>query len=319
MAGKCTKESCFPEETGCNIEGHKYLKDCKFYNKRKSEKDIEPEEIEQNVLSFPWTGNAFGLSDLNFLTASSNPTVIGVTGVASAGKTTFLATLYCLLRSGKQIGHYEFSGSLTLIGWENIAFYLSWKEDNAIQYPPHTSRNAGRVPGLLHISLRNKDGLKKDLIFTDAPGEWFDNWRYNKNDINSEGARWVHQNSDAILLFADSEMLSGSKRGTARNHVKLLSDRLKENLNDRPFGLIWSKSDIKISDTIKEGISNYVNDSSIKSYKEFETSVREEEGQIFHENILNCIDWILSVLENEKQTKLTVRIQKEDDFFLSKR
>lgn len=318
MTRKCTQETCFPEETGCNVEGHEYIKDCKFYNKSDSDDGTESEE-ESNVLSFPWTGNAFGLSDLNFLTASSNPIVIGITGVASAGKTTFLATLYCLLRNGRHIGNYKFSGSLTLIGWENIAYYLSWKGDNDIQYPPHTSRNAGRVPGLLHIAVRNTAGVKKDLIFTDAPGEWFDNWRYDKNDPSSEGARWVNQNSDAILLFADSEMLSGSKRGTARNHIKSVSDRLKENIGDKPFGLIWSKSDVDISSTIKEQISKYVDDSTIKNYKEFKTSVREGDDQIYHNNILGSVDWILNVINIRKQTFPKVTIQNQSDFFLSKR
>ena len=55
----------------------------------------------------PWTGNSFGITDLNFLTASVKPILIGITGVASAGKTSFLASLYCLLRHGRKIGDYR--------------------------------------------------------------------------------------------------------------------------------------------------------------------------------------------------------------------
>ena len=319
MAEKCTQETCFPNETGCNIEGHEYVNDCKFYNSKENKENIESQEEEQHNLSLPWTGNTLGLTDLNFLTASSNPIIIGVTGVASAGKTTFLSTLYCLLRNGKNIGEYKFAGSLTLRGWENLAWYLSWKNDNVIQYPPHTSRNAGRVPGLLHLSLRNREGIRKDLIFTDAPGEWFDSWIYNKTDVNAEGARWIHKNSDAFFLFADSEMLSGSKRGIARNQIKLVGDRLKENLKDEPFGLVWSKSDETISADMKNQISTYIQNSPIENYKEFETSVREGEKGVFHQNILNSIEWILDTIQNQRNTGLKVSIQKADDLFLSKR
>lgn len=319
MAGKCSQESCFPHETGCHIEGNEYAVDCKFYNSKENKENLESQEEEAHILSLPWTGNSLGLTDLNFLTVSSNPIIIGVTGVASAGKTTFLSTLYCLLRNGENIGEYRFAGSLTLIGWENIAWYLSWRDNNAIQYPPHTSRNAGRTPGLLHLSLRNQDGIRKDLIFTDAPGEWFDSWIYNKNDVNAEGARWIHQNSDAFFLFADSEMLSGSKRGIARNQIKLVGDRLKENLKDKPFGLIWSKSDETISADIKNQISTYIKNSPIENYKEFETSVREGEKGIFHQNILKSIEWVLDTIQNQKNNGLKVSIQKADDLFLSKR
>jgi len=319
MNEKCSKESCFPNETGCNVEGHEYVTDCQFYNSKEDIESQDEEIEEEHLLSFPWTGNTLGLLDLNFLTASSHPIIIGVTGVASAGKTTFLSTLYCLLRNGRNIGEYKFSGSLTLTGWENIAWYLSWKEDNVIQYPPHTSRNAGRVPGLLHFSLTNSDGIKKDIIFTDAPGEWFDSWVYNKKDINAEGARWIHKSADAFFLFADSEMLSGNKRGIARNQIKFVGDRLKENLNDKPFGLIWSKADETISADIKNQISTYIQNSPIENYKEFETSVREGQKGIFHQNILESIEWVLETIQNQKNTELKVSVQKENDLFLSKR
>lgn len=318
MEGNCSQETCFPHETGCNVEGHEYVEECKWFTSEKKEKQNVISQ-EENIINIPWTGNAFGLSDLNFLTVSSNPIVIGVAGVASAGKTTFLATLYCLLRNGGKIGNYEFAGSLTLTGWENIAWYLSWKDNNEIQYPPHTSRNAGRVPGLLHLSLRNFDGLKKDVIFTDAPGEWFDSWVYDKNDDSAAGARWIHAHSDAFLLFADSEMLSGSKRGIARNQIKFVGDRIKENLNKKPFGLIWSKSDEIIPDDIKNQIRDYIQNSPIKNHREFETSVREGVDSIFHKNILSSIDWILEAMSCQKNTELSIRSQRPNDLFLSKR
>lgn len=317
MAGNCSKEDCYPEETGCNHEGCDVLSDCQFYKK---EADQSPTEINDDFyVRIPWTGNTLGLQDMNYLTSTTPIVIIGVAGAASAGKTTFLATLYCLLRHGYKIGDYQFSGSLTLTGWENIAWYLSWSTHNDIQFPPHTSSNAGRIPGLLHISLRNEKGEKKELVFTDAPGEWFGHWIVNKNDKNASGAQWIHKYADAFLLFADCEMLSGTQLGKARQQTKLVADRLKYNLKNRPLGLVWSKSDIEIGEDVKTQVSNHIQNSPIPNYREFETSVRNEENADLQLNILRSIDWILNAISDEKNELPEVARFAPADLFLSKR
>lgn len=320
MKGNCSKEDCFPEETGCNHEGHNVLSSCKFYKSNGIEEDSELISEESDFfMRIPWTGSVFGIKDLNFLTATSNVILIGITGVASAGKTTFLATLYCLLRNGHKIGGYTMSGSYTLTGWENISWYLSWKQNNDIQFPPHTSSNAGRTPGILHIALRNSKGQKKELLFTDAPGEWFDHWITNINDPNAEGANWIYQNADAFFLFADCDMLSSPNLGKARQQTKGVADRIKQNLEYRPFGLIWSKSDIKIDSHVKDQISKHIQNSHIENYKEFETSVRNNPEHSFHSNILESIDWIIQKLSEQSNTLPKLQVYDKNDLFLSKR
>lgn len=322
MAGNCSRESCYPEETGCNYEGCDVLSDCKYYKRENSGEDeaaVQTKDESEYFVRIPWTGNTFGLQDIAFLSSTSKVVVIGVAGVASAGKTTFLATLYCLIRHGYKIGDYQFAGSLTLNGWENIAWYLSWKQNNDIQFPPHTSSNAGRVPGLLHISLCNSGGDRKELIFTDAPGEWFDKWAFNINDENAKGARWIHEQSDAFLLFADCEMLAGEQLGKARKQIRLVSDRLKQNLGDRPLGLIWSKSDIEVDSAVKSSITNYILNSQVNNYMEFDTSVREGEKGIFYKNVCNSIAWTLSIISNEVNKIPIQKLYNQSDLFLSKR
>ncbi len=318
MAGNCSKEDCYPEETGCNHEGCNVLTDCPFYNKESDQNTLEKNTQEDFYVRVPWTGNTLGLQDMNFLASTSPINLIGVAGVASAGKTTFLATLYCLLRHGYKIGNYQFAGSLTLLGWENIAWHLSWNKHNDIQFPPHTSSNAGRIPGLLHLSLRNKKGEKKDLILTDAPGEWFGHWIVNKNDTNALGAQWVHEHADAFLLFADCEMLSGNQLGRARQQTKQVADRLKHNLKHRPLGLVWSKSDIQLDLDIKKQISDHIQNSHLPNYREFETSARNENSAL-QLNILESIEWILSVLSDEINEMSEIRRLSPNDLFLSKR
>jgi hypothetical protein len=319
MAVSCSKEDCYPDETGCNHEGCEVLTDCQFYNKESDQSPSEEEIKDDFYVRVPWTGNTLGLQDLNFLTSTTSVILIGVAGVASAGKTTFLATLYCLLRQGSKIGNYQFAGSLTLTGWENIAWYLSWNTHNDIQFPPHTSSNAGRIPGLLHISLRNENGEKKELIFTDAPGEWFGHWIMNKMDANAAGAQWVHEFADAFLLFADCEMLSGTQLGKARQQIKLVADRLKNNLKNRPLGLVWSKSDINLDEEVKKQISNHIQNSPVPNYQEFETSARNETNADLQLNILESINWILNSLSGETNKLPQIERFAPTDLFLSKR
>lgn len=318
MAGKCSHPSCFPNDTGCNVEGWSNLSECKYYEKAEVTAE-ENQPTEEEFYRIPWTGNTLGLSDLNFLTASAKPILVGIAGVASAGKTTFLASLYCLLRHGKKIGGYSFSGSLTLNGWENIAWYLSWKNNGNIQFPPHTTNNSGRVAGLLHLALKNKNGEKKDLIFTDAPGEWFDHWRNNVNSENAKGAKWIHDNCDAFLLFADCDMLAGSKRGQAKLQINSVADRLFERIGDRPFGLVWSKSDVAVSDITKEQILSHIKENPLTHFNEFVTSVNEGEGGIFHQNICESINWIIEKLGSNINNIPQISSFKQEDMFLSKR
>lgn len=317
MAGKCSQPSCYPD-TGCNIEGCSDVTKCKWYNKSESTEE-DAIVLDEEVTKIAWTGNSFGLTDLNFLTASSKPIVFGITGSASAGKTTFLASLYCLLRSGHQIGDYSFAGSLTLNGWEDISWYLSWTDKGKIQFPPHTTNNAGRVPGLLHLSLRNSKNEKIDIIFTDAPGEWFDHWRTNVNSENAKGAKWIHYNSDAFLLFADCEMLEGQKRGLVKGQITSIVDRIFENIENKPFGLVWSKSDIQISNTTKEYIVNHIKENPCLHFNEFLTSVNAGVNGVFHKNILESIGWVIECVTTNINRVPSINSIAPTDMFLSKR
>lgn len=319
MAGTCSQSSCFPDETGCNVEGCPNVQDCKYYGKSEDTTTQNAAVSEDDSYRIPWTGNSFGLVDITFLTASAKPILIGITGVASAGKTTFLASLYCLLRNGRSIGEYSFAGSLTLNGWEDIAWFLSWKANGNIQFPPHTANNSGRVPGLLHLALKNKDGYKIDLIFTDAPGEWFDHWRTSVNGENAKGAKWIHDNSDAFLLFADSQMLASENRGQARTQIQSVADRLCENLDARPLGLIWSKSDIQVSELTVNQIVQHIVQNPVSHFEQFKTSVNEGPNGVYHQNICDSIAWIITRLQSNVNTLPIIESKKHDDMFLSRR
>jgi len=324
MPGTCTKSDCHPEDTGCHHEGCDILRECKNYRPEGEDPSAGATIAGATDMEFfarvPWTGATFGLEDLAAFAATSHTLVVGIAGMHNAGKTTYLATLYCLLRQGARIGDYYFAGSRTLKGWENIAWYLSWKNGNDIRFPPHTSTNAGRVPGLLHLSLKNPAGDRREIIFPDAPGEWFDRWANKQSDNRAEGARWVEMHADAFLLFADCELLCNlTELGNARRQTRSIADRLKASLGDRPLGLVWSKSDVTVDSAVKNQLSTHIKNSPLVHYREFQTSVRKGENDEFHRGVTQSIEWILSVLDNRTNNLPPVPVLAPEDLFLAKR
>jgi hypothetical protein len=124
---------------------------------------------------------------------------------------------------------------------------------------------------------------------------------------------------DTFLLFADCDMLAGEELGKARRQIRLVADRIKQNLGERPFGLIWSKSDIDLDEETAQQITGYITNSEIANYSEFKTSVHEGEGGIFYDNISHSISWVLETLSKQINELPIVDQHRADDMFLSKR
>lgn len=303
--GICTD----PENEGCLLGFMNYHRTCQHHSKKN---DAENQENQENQdLPLTWSGNSFGEIDINVVTYIRKPTIIGLVGPSNAGKTTFLATLYMLLRSGKKIKNFSFAGSYTLLGWEHLAHFLTFKADNQIEFPPHTSRNLGRIPGLLHLSLKNENDEFKDILFTDAPGEWFSTWATNVNADGARGARWIDKHSDRTVLFADCEEFK-KNIGGFRLQLKQIAERMRNNNKARPIALVWAKSDVEINKEIKTGIGKNIS-GLFSNYKEFDVSVKNNANGKLLINIMNTIDWLFESKLNNKKIKIDVK--NTSDFF----
>lgn len=268
-----------------------------------------------------WTGSAMGQRDLEPLIARSRVLLIGLAGMENAGKTTFLALLYSLLRRGQSIPNYRFAGSYTLPGWELLAGFLTFKDgSNMVSFPPHTSRNAGRVPGLLHLALKDETDKLLDVVFADAPGEWFNEWRVNEQAKNAEGAAWVHHYGDGFLLFADCQELAGAACGEARANIQMVANRLVVNLGARPLGLVWAKSDVENKrPAMREKIQAHIRGKDPQHYQEFAVSVNRDQVQ-WHEQVLEAVGWLLDTIRHEpSQPQPAVPRTDTDDLFLLRR
>ena len=324
MPLSCANPNCHPEDNECQ-DGCRPFGACPKLTRDQDTAEAsraEPSATELDGQRVSWTGSAMGQKDLEPLIARSRILLIGLAGMENAGKTTFLALLYSLLRRGQPIPNYRFAGSYTLPGWELLAGFLTFKDgSNLVSFPPHTSRNAGRVPGLLHLALKDEAGELLDVVFADAPGEWFNEWRINAQAKNAEGAAWIHQHGDGFLLFADCEELAGTEAGETRANIQMVANRLVVNLGARPLGLVWAKSDVENTrPAMREKIRAHLRSKAPQHHREFAVSVNHDEEQQWHGQVLQAVGWLLDTLRHAPgRPQPPVPLADTDDLFLLRR
>jgi double-GTPase-like protein len=243
----------------------------------------------------PWLGSALGQLDLEIVSARAAPHLVGIIGLPDAGKTTLLSVLYLLLWRGARPGGSRFSGSFTLSAWEGLAENLRWQPNRPPQFPPHTSRSSARIPGLLHMAFRREAGRLTDAVFTDAPGEWFEEWSNDCNSALAAGARWTVERSTSLALLLDCEALSGVNKGVARGRTLSLIRRLADQpLEGRPLAIVWSKSDQVVPDGIRGAIDEALRE-ALPGHKSFRVSTYGENGTDADESVfLDVFDWLLT-------------------------
>lgn len=276
--------------------GESSLGDCSFWRNAAEESSTDDALVDVPGTKLPWTGNAFGASDVGFLAGSARTRVVGVMGAASSGKTSLLGSWYLLLARGVTPTNVSFAGSLTLEGWENIASCMRWNSQNGPAFPAHTSSGTGRHPGLLHLKL-SLDSKSSDFLFADAPGEWFSRWAVRRDAEEVAGARWLSQSADVLVVVADSDTLAGPRRGTARLNLTELLRRVGDERRGRPVALVWSKSDVQVSTEMTAAIEQTAN-LVFGEYVTFRVSMRAAPG---HESanrgqgLLELFEWVTTV------------------------
>lgn len=252
MSGSCRRKDC-PSDLSC-ADGEVDKRQCPNWTAPSDEPAPTASEPRGTGQDLPWNAYTLGLQDLGRLLVRSPTAIIGLIGAPDAGKTTFLIHLYLHLLRGRPLAGRTFAGSLTLGAWESLAAHCRWAEGRPATFPPHTTSNA-RVPGLLHVALRDGDSVLRDVVFTDAPGEWFTRWATRLDDVEAEGARWIARHADGFLLFADSAALSDMRRlGAARKALLDLLPRVGGAAGDRPVMFLWAKADQELRPELRRAI-----------------------------------------------------------------
>lgn len=291
---ECPHVTCFWPGATCNL-GYVDPSECTVL--KADSRTNQDDRPMPDAVSTPWSGGVFGLADLGFVAGRGKPMVLAIIGPQNAGKTTMLAAWYLLLgRGSSPEDELRFSGSYSLAGWEVVASFLRWEPGSKPPtFPPHTSSQSTRIPGLLHLAFKRDGDHRKDYVMTDAPGEWFRNWAVNRDSPHAEGARWAAKHADAFLLVADREALAGHERGAARTEIQLLARRLADELRGRPVGFVWTKTDIEITEDMERTVRSAVL-RSIPSAEEFAVSIiSEPDGNETGQELLHLLRWVLNV------------------------
>ena len=107
-----------------------------------------------------WSGNVLSANAAQLVCGVQRPPLIGLIGLTDSGKTSFLASLYLMLKKRESLGWGRFAGSYTLRGWEMIAHAFHWRGTIPPGYPARTT-GQGREAGLLHLRLRGRRTLAR--------------------------------------------------------------------------------------------------------------------------------------------------------------
>lgn len=321
MAGlKCPNDHCNAPEMGCNL-GFLQLNECE--NWQKLEQSSETEQRINPALGktalVPWSSTGFGLADVPLIAETERPHVIGLIGSYNAGKTTMLSALYLLLSHGYAFGSQRFAGSYTLSAWENIAGPLRWKAGEAPSFPFHTPISPDRHPALLHLALGNKaQHVKRNILLTDAPGEWFKAWSINADDVAASGARWIAKNADLFVLAVDSAAIADvTTRGRARAEIDQLALRLASIREDRPVLCVWTKADVEVPQAIKLGINGQLTSLFPEiEPQDFSVLVSGAEPARL-QNLLSFFNMLLKSADYIRSVKVGAPHINSKDFFLS--
>jgi len=297
--------------------GNRDASTCEFWGGSKDIQSDDPPPAAQSVdtTMVPWSGGSMGLSDLAFVAARGTPTVVGVIGAHDAGKTTFLAALFLLMLRHGNTKKNTFAGSCSLLGWEQLASHLRWSGSEPPRFPPHTAAFERRSPGLLHLAFRTDSGVLRDLLFVDAPGEWFRQWAFDRDASGAEGARWVAAHSDLFLVFADCAALAGDNRGESRVITRQILQRVVTERRNRPLMLIWSKCDVEIAPHMRESVQELLQ--GITPLSEVALSVKPlpPKDEVAEHRFLDLLDGVLS-LPMSRDADVTLPTTTTRDFFL---
>ena len=187
-------------------------------------KPVQPDVQEQENTEGSFRYDALKDADVNNLVSDSRPTLITLFGVSECGKTTFVGSLFAILRRRPSLLKISFIDSDTLTGFERRVHqrFLSEDGQSVIQ---RTLRKAGSI---LNVVLGNEQGNNPHMfVISDLSGEIY---RDAISDITIVKQQTAVKYADKLVIFADIEPLLKSKSyNSYKENFQSLLARFKEN------------------------------------------------------------------------------------------
>lgn len=187
-------------------------------------KPAQPDVQEQENIEGSYRYDSLKDADVNNLVSDSRPTLITLFGVSECGKTTFVGSLFAILRRRPCLLKKTFIDSDTLTGFERRVHqrFLSEDGQSVIQ---RTQRKAGSI---LNVVLGNEQGNNQHMfVISDLSGEIY--WDAI-SDITIVQQQKAVKYADKLVIFADIEpLLKAKSYNSYKENFQSLLARFKEN------------------------------------------------------------------------------------------
>lgn len=187
-------------------------------------KPVQPDVQEQEYTEGSFRYDALKDADVNNLVSDSRPTLITLLGISECGKTTFVGSLFAILRRRPELLKITFIDSDTLTGFERRVHqrFLSADGQSVIQ---RTQRKAGSI---LNVVLGNEHGYNPHMfVISDLSGEIY---RDAISDIEIVRQQIAVLYADKLVIFADIEpLLKAKSYNSYKENFQSLLSRFKDN------------------------------------------------------------------------------------------
>ena len=192
-------------------------------------------------------------SDVNSLQSKGRPTLVTLFGISECGKTTFVGSLFAILRRRPELLKVTFLDSDTLAGFEHRVYrrFLTKAGKSEIL---HTQRKSANI---LNVVLGDEQGENERMIvLSDLSGEVYKD-AISKNDVVEKQTAVKY--ADKLVIFADVESLLSSKTYTSyKGGFKSLLNRFKDKgmlPNEAEIFLTFNKIDLVNAKVQEEAVN----------------------------------------------------------------
>jgi len=187
-------------------------------------KPIMPELQEQDNAESSFRYDALRNEDVDNLASDSRPTLITLFGISECGKTTFVGSLFAILRRRPELLKTTFIDSDTLTGFERRVHqrFLSEDGQSVIQ---RTQRKAGSI---LNVVLGDERGDNPHMfVISDLSGEIYLDAISDKSVVVQQTAV---KYADKLVIFVNIEpLLKAKSYNSYKENFHSLLARFKEN------------------------------------------------------------------------------------------
>ena len=286
---------------------------------QKVENTSEENTIEQlaSLEEAPFYTDALNETNINNIISDQRPELIVLFGLNDLGKTTFVGSLYHLLRVQGKIDKFQFINSDTFAGLERRVFLRKCNKDGKSL----TNRTLRSENPFLTLHLEHETSKNKRLIvISDRAGERYRDYISKDDELIKEK---TIKHADRILLFINAEELLGRSYSNMKDEVRTLFRRLKEknmlpmsskkyiifNKYDKVIdveNVIFKRHKQEIVDLIEnmfeeKNISQYcINSKSLNGNSKLEELFCELINPIKYEKDFPELDWVKTLIKNNK-------------------